>query len=70
MYIYIYIYIKGYALCRRPPVNRKLVTGRTCNDKGMNTAVIYKPGGSILTSWRCNSERACKCSRGAPLPRF
>ena len=50
--------LKGYALCRRPPVNRKLVTGRTCNDKNTKTAVIYKPGSSILTSWRCNSERA------------
>jgi hypothetical protein len=30
--LYIYIYLKGYALCRRPPVNRQLVTGRSCNE--------------------------------------
>ena len=31
MYI-IHDKLKGYALCRWPPVNRQLVTGRSCNE--------------------------------------
>ena len=30
--ILVLYYLKGYALCRRPPVNKQLVTGRSCNE--------------------------------------
>ena len=43
--------LKGYALCRRPPVNMHLMTGMTGNRKHKKKYDFGRPGTSILTFW-------------------
>ena len=42
--------LKGYALCRRPPVNMQLVTGRTCNEQ------TYKKTSVIWAVWELHFD--------------